>query len=124
MFDPGVRIMSKAYSLDKDGLDHRLTILGELARSIETEIDDIVGAENGIQIDNKDEPVINLEEQVRKFEIDLIRFALFRSGGHQTRAAKRLGVNISTLNEKIRRYGISTLGFRSSRFNNADGSNG
>jgi hypothetical protein len=31
---------------------------------------------------------------------------LIQTGGHQTRAARLLGVKVSTLHEKIKRYGI------------------
>ncbi|MGB7926357.1 MAG: helix-turn-helix domain-containing protein [Pyrinomonadaceae bacterium] len=50
---------------------------------------------------------INLQEEVRGFEIDLIRRALKRTGGNQVRAARLLGVKVTTLNSKIIRYGIN-----------------
>jgi DNA-binding NtrC family response regulator len=50
---------------------------------------------------------INFYEQVRRFEIDLIRRALEQTGGHQSRAARLLGMNATTLNSKIKTYGIS-----------------
>lgn len=53
---------------------------------------------------------IDLEKEVQKYEVELIRCALVRTGGRQRRAAKLLNVKISTLNAKIKRYGISTSG--------------
>lgn len=50
---------------------------------------------------------LKLHEEVRKFETDLIRTALVRTGGNQLRAARLLGVKHTTLNAKIKRYGIS-----------------
>jgi transcriptional regulator with GAF, ATPase, and Fis domain len=50
---------------------------------------------------------INFYEQVRRFEIDLIRRALEQTGGHQSRAARLLGMNATTLNSKIKTYRIS-----------------
>jgi DNA-binding NtrC family response regulator len=47
---------------------------------------------------------INLAEEVRRFEIALIRSALQRTGGRQRRAARLLGLKVSTLNAKIKRY--------------------
>ena len=47
---------------------------------------------------------LNLEDEVRKFESDLIRAALVRTGGNQARAARLLGVKHTTLNAKIKRY--------------------
>lgn len=48
-----------------------------------------------------------LHEEVQRYEIDLIRGALKRTRGNQRRAAKLLGVKVSTLNCKIKRFGIS-----------------
>ena len=50
---------------------------------------------------------INFYEQVRRFEIDLIRRALEQTGGHQSRAARLLGMNATTLNSKIKTYNIN-----------------
>lgn len=49
---------------------------------------------------------ISLIKEVRQFEINLILSALAHTNGHQTRAAQLLGVKITTLNAKIKRYGI------------------
>ncbi len=49
---------------------------------------------------------INLHEEMQHFEASLIRSALIRSGGVQRRAAKILGVKVTTLNIKIKRYKI------------------
>jgi transcriptional regulator with GAF, ATPase, and Fis domain len=50
---------------------------------------------------------INLREEMRGFETHLIQSALKQTGGHQTHAARLLGVSITTLNAKIKRFGIS-----------------
>lgn len=50
---------------------------------------------------------LKLHDEVRKFETDLIRTALIRTGGNQSRAARLLGVKHTTLNAKIKRYGIA-----------------
>jgi DNA-binding NtrC family response regulator len=49
---------------------------------------------------------ISFYEEVSRFEIELIRRALEATGGHQTRAAKLLGMNNTTLNSKIKSYNI------------------
>jgi DNA-binding NtrC family response regulator len=49
---------------------------------------------------------IDLYEEVRGFEMKLIRLALQETDGHQVRAADLLGIKMTTLNEKIKRYGI------------------
>ena len=49
---------------------------------------------------------INFYDEVRRFEIDLIRRALEQTSGHQSRAARLLGMNATTLNSKIKTYNI------------------
>ena len=46
-------------------------------------------------------------DEVRQFEVDLIRTALGRTSGSQIRAAKLLGLKPTTLNAKIKRYNIA-----------------
>jgi DNA-binding NtrC family response regulator len=48
----------------------------------------------------------NLYLEVAKFEADTIRTALYFAKGNQRKAADLLGIKPSTLNEKIKRYGI------------------
>jgi DNA-binding NtrC family response regulator len=50
---------------------------------------------------------INLPDEMRRFEVHLIQSALERTGGHQTRAAQMLGINLSTLHNKLKRLEIS-----------------
>jgi DNA-binding NtrC family response regulator len=49
---------------------------------------------------------VNFYDEVRRFEIDLIRRALDQTAGHQSRAARLLGLNATTLNSKIKSYNI------------------
>jgi DNA-binding NtrC family response regulator len=49
---------------------------------------------------------IDFYDEVRRFEVDLIRRALKQTGGHQSRAARLLGMNATTLNSKIKTYNI------------------
>jgi len=49
---------------------------------------------------------LNLQDEVRRFEAELIRNALVSTGGRQRRAARLLGMKVTTLNTKIRRYRI------------------
>jgi len=51
-----------------------------------------------------DAPSLNLREEVRRFEIELIQRALTRTCGSQVEAARLLGLNATTLNAKIKRY--------------------
>jgi DNA-binding NtrC family response regulator len=60
------------------------------------------GATNGVDIGRG----VNFYEEVKRFEIDLIRRALDQTAGHQSRAARLLGLNATTLNSKIKTYDI------------------
>jgi DNA-binding NtrC family response regulator len=55
---------------------------------------------------------LSLSEQVHRFEAELIRSALIKTGGRQRRAARLLGVKVTTLHTKIKRYRIDTDGAR------------
>lgn len=49
-----------------------------------------------------------LQEELQRYEIELIKNALQRTRGNQRRAAQLLGVKVTTLNCKIKRFGIVT----------------
>ena len=53
------------------------------------------------------EQKLGLQEEVQRYEIELIKSALHRTRGNQRRAAQLLGVKVTTLNCKIKRFGIS-----------------
>jgi DNA-binding NtrC family response regulator len=52
----------------------------------------------------------NLYEQMKNFESDIIRQALFLTDNNQRLAAQMLGINYTTLNAKMKRLGIPTKG--------------
>ncbi len=55
---------------------------------------------------------INWQEEVRQFEKTIVCAALRKAGGVQRRAAKLLGLKVSTLNTMIKRYGIDVTSFQ------------
>jgi len=90
-------------------MDNRLNTLREVALTLLREVE----ALRVSQSDNGKRRV-KLHDEVQRFEVDLIRSALGRTGGNQTRAAQLLGVKITTLNTKIKRYKIEPVGYESS----------
>lgn len=50
---------------------------------------------------------INLYEEMREYEIQLIRWALQQAHGKQVIAARLLGIRATTLNNKIKQYNIA-----------------
>jgi len=81
-------------------VDCRLASLRVLALTLLNEIEALESS------DVSDVSELNLQTEVRRFEAELIRNALVRTGGRQRRAAKLLGMKVTTLNTKIRRYQI------------------
>ena len=82
-------------------LDNRLSALREVALTLLREVESLRITEPA----NLNRQV-RLSEEVQRFEVDLICSALSRTAGNQTRAARLLGVNLTTLNSKIKRYKI------------------
>jgi hypothetical protein len=54
-------------------------------------------------------PAVSLSDEVRRFEAEMIRNTLLRTGGRQRRAARLLGMKVTTLHAKIRRYSLDSL---------------
>jgi DNA-binding NtrC family response regulator len=82
-------------------LSNRIAALRELTLTLLREVE-ALGGNPAHEIKRG----INLQDEVRRFEIDLIRYALRQTGGHQVRAARLLGMKVTTLNSKIIRYHI------------------
>jgi len=87
-------------------VDNRLTTLRDVALTLLREVESL----------RVNEPYdvagrVRLYDEVQRFEIELIRSALSRTMGNQTRAAQLLGVKLTTLNSKIKRYGIAIPSF-------------
>ena len=83
-------------------VNNRLEALKTLSNSISGQIT-AMQREERVAAQNR----IDLAEEVNRYEADLIRCALFRTGGRQRQAARLLNVKVSTLNAKIKRLGIS-----------------
>lgn len=61
--------------------------------------------------DSSKDSTLCLASEVEHFEIELIRNALIQSRGHQLKAAKLLGIKMTTLNMKLKRYSIDARSF-------------
>jgi len=79
----------------------RLKLLKVLTLTLLRELEG-VGIETDYATDRFD-----LQSEVQHFEAELIRSALIMTGGRQRRAAKLLGMKVTTLHTKIRRYGLN-----------------
>ena len=83
-------------------LSKTLEVLQDIARSLLEELEVL----SHIETLNTRER-ISLPQERERFERHFIRWALTRTGGHQTEAAEILGMKVTTLNMKMKRFGIS-----------------
>ncbi|HYW72333.1 MAG TPA: helix-turn-helix domain-containing protein [Pyrinomonadaceae bacterium] len=100
MYKKSLRRLNETVSISSDVSHKRLDALRTLLHQMESEVQAIGEARPDL------EGPVDFFREVEHFEIELIRSALRRTGGHQLRAAKLLGLNGTTLNSKIKRYGI------------------
>ena len=84
---------------------NNITTLKELTLQLLREVQAFDGS-NAPTIDDG----IDFYDEVKRFEIDLIKRALLQTGGHQGRAAQLLNLKITTLNSKIKHYNITMTG--------------
>lgn len=80
--------------------------LKSLSLLLVREINSMDEAQATLEAEIESEKPIRLLEELQRFEAKMIRCALIRSMGKQTRAAKLLGLKETTLNMKIKRYRI------------------
>ena len=91
-----------AKARQEDDLDTRLNGLKDVALKLLSAVESLRGGEL-----SPESAEVKLSDEVKRFESKLIREALVKTGGHQARAARLLGVKNTTLNAKIKRYQIS-----------------
>lgn len=116
--------IKKFESSSRDGLrgnkaTPNINILKRLARLILNEVKDL---------EDDDELVLGngfkLDHHVRKFEMNIIRYALQVSNDNQLAASRLLGIKPTTLNTKIKRYQIYSTGPGRKRSDTGLGKNG
>jgi len=100
MYKKSLKRLNETISVSSDEPHKRLDSLRVLLRQVENEIEAIGRTRPDL------EGPVDFFREVEQFEIGLIHSALRRTGGHQLRAAKLLGLSCTTLNSKIKRYGI------------------
>lgn len=80
-----------------------------LAELLLMEIESI-GLDDRLKGHLRKEDELCLADRIRRFEVDLIRNTLIRARGRKADAARLLGTKLTTLHEKIKRYGIEVEG--------------
>ena len=84
-------------------LTERIDTLREIMLSLLTELESLGSLTPSTSAPERS---LKLEDEVKRFEVDLIQAALIKSRGNQALAARLLGVKHTTLNSKIKRYQI------------------
>ena len=80
---------------------HNINTLREAAMTLLREVESLAS-----QQEPPTSQRLGLQEEMQRYESELIRDALHRTRGNQRRAAKLLGVKVTTLNCKIKRLGL------------------
>ena len=80
---------------------HNINTLREAAQTLLREVESLAS-----QQEPPTSQRLGLQEEMQRYESELIRDALQRTSGNQRRAAKLLGVKVTTLNCKIKRLGL------------------
>jgi transcriptional regulator with GAF, ATPase, and Fis domain len=108
-------------SLSKQRLtNNRVKALKSLAMLLLHEVEFLENLTPHANLDSSEDGIFTLAGEVEQFEIELIRNALIQSRGHQLKAAKFLGIKMTTLNMKLKRYGIDARSFVAPELENHD----
>ena len=83
---------------------HNINTLREAAMTLLREVESLASQQEPPTTQR-----LGLQAEMQRYESELIRDALQRTRGNQRRAAKLLGVKVTTLNCKIKRLGIQTV---------------
>ncbi len=105
--------MTRRVQLKNTGkeIGERIDSLREVTAALLDEVRSLTSLKN-IKLESD----INFEKEVKNFEIYLIERALEKTGGSQIRAAQLLKIKYTTLNSKIKRYGIRSGDLYKNRF--------
>lgn len=90
---------------------NQVEALKSLSQLLVREINSLDGTQATLKNEIENDKSISLLDELQRFEADMIRCALIRSMGNQTRAAKLLKLKITTLHAKIRRHKIELTDF-------------
>jgi len=89
-------------------VDQLIMLAKALTSEIETLQAELTSDHNGQQIDFSNDG-IDFYGEVEHYEIELIKSALSACGGNQTQAAKLLHLKSTTLNAKMKHYGLNPV---------------
>src|SRR5215203_2484630 len=92
-------------------VEHRIDQLVMLAKALASEIETLkaeLGGDQNQPVDLNNDG-IDFYDEIERYEIELIRSALNQCGGNQAQAAKLLHLKSTTLNAKMKHYGLNPV---------------
>ncbi|HEU4870373.1 MAG TPA: helix-turn-helix domain-containing protein [Pyrinomonadaceae bacterium] len=108
-----LKYVNDANAQNTSELEQRVLQLTLLAKALASEIETLP-AELAIDRDRDKQVIldndgIDFYREVERYEIELIKSALSRCGGNQTQAARLLRMKSTTLNAKMKHYGLNPV---------------
>jgi DNA-binding NtrC family response regulator len=108
-----LKYVNDANAQNTSELEQRVQQLTLLAKALASEIETLQ-AEFTIDRDRDKQVVLDSDgidfyREVERYEIELIKSALNRCGGNQTQAARLLRMKSTTLNAKMKHYGLNPV---------------
>jgi len=96
-------------------LEQRVEQLVLIAKALSNEIETLQAELSRDRLPSRPKQIdldgdgIDFYEEVKRYEIELIKSALNRCGGNQTHAARLLRMKSTTLNAKMKHYGLNAV---------------
>jgi transcriptional regulator with GAF, ATPase, and Fis domain len=87
-------------------MQNQLEALKSLSYLFIREINSLEQRQETLEEEIGNEQPISLLSELQRFEVKMIRCAMIRAMGNQTKAARLLGLKVTTLNMKLRRFKI------------------
>ena len=94
-------------------LEHRVQQLTVLAKALASEVETLQvelatdrNRDKLLDFNNQD---IDFYQEIERYEIELIKSALSHCNGNQTKAARLLRMKSTTLNAKMKHYGLNPV---------------
>ena len=93
-------VLKNKNALGIDSIAQKLEAINRIANIVRDEVESLALRKYDCS------EIIDYYEELKRFEIELIRYALFRANGNQKRAAQILNLNPNTLNAKIKKFNL------------------
>ena len=107
-----LKYVNDANTHNASELEQRVQQLTLLAKALASEIESLqaeLSTDRSREQIRLDDDGIDFYNEVERYEIELIKSALNRCGGNQTQAARLLRMKSTTLNAKMKHYGLNPV---------------